>query len=108
MSIRVKNTFEGLGLRALVETICKDKNAIGSNLEKRIDDLVRLNILTQDADEILHSLRIMGNTAAHEVMPLDQQDALVALEIVEHLLRGVYILPSIASKLPQRKPPTNS
>jgi hypothetical protein len=32
--------LSGIGLRALIETICKEKNAEGNSLYKKIDDLV--------------------------------------------------------------------
>ena len=92
----------GIGLRALVETVCKDKAAKGRNLEQQIDDLVSTGLLTIEGAEILHSLRVMGNAAAHEVFPHPEDDLTAALEVVEHLLNGVYVLPLVAKKLPQR------
>jgi hypothetical protein len=57
----------GIGLRALLETVCKEEAATGDNLFKQIDDLVAKNILTPAGAKILHRLRILGNEAAHEV-----------------------------------------
>lgn len=92
----------GVGIRALIEVVCKDKSAIGSNLEKQIDNLVTMGVLTKDGAEILHSLRIMGNQAAHEVKPHSEKDLNTAFDVVEHLLEGVYLLPLKAKKLPKR------
>ncbi len=50
----------GIGLRALIETICKEKNAEGSNLYKKIDDLVDKKILTPVGSSILHKIRTLG------------------------------------------------
>lgn len=83
----------GMGLRALVETICEEKNASGSNLLKKIDDLVTKNILTPAGAEILHRIRTLGNDAAHEVRPHNDKQLGVAMDVVEHLLKDVYILP---------------
>lgn len=93
----------GIGLRALVETICKEKQAPGKDLEKKIDSLIDLGVLTPDGAEILHSLRILGNVAAHEVKPHSEQTLGIAMDVVEHLLQGVYILPAVAEKLPRRR-----
>jgi hypothetical protein len=93
----------GIGIRALVETICKDKQASGRTLEGQIDDLVVKATLTADGAEILHSLRIMGNAAAHEVRPLDEDDLVVALDVVDNLLMAVYILPAMSKRLPRRR-----
>lgn len=91
-----------IGIRALVETVCKEQKASGKDLEKRIDALVEKGVLTKDAAEILHSPRIMGNKAAHEVKPHTPSELLDAWEVVEHLLLTVYLLPKIASSLPSR------
>jgi Domain of unknown function (DUF4145) len=93
----------GIGIRALIEAICKEKAASGKNLEERIDSLVSMGVLTKDGAEILHSLRILGNIAAHEVTPHSDDRLAVAMNVVEHLLNGVYILPKVASHLPKRK-----
>jgi hypothetical protein len=92
----------GIGIRALVETVCKEKAAQGGSLEKKIDSLISLGILTNDGAEILHSLRILGNEAAHEVKPHLEQTLGAAMDVVEHLLKTVYVLPAIASRLPRR------
>ncbi|MFA6597110.1 MAG: DUF4145 domain-containing protein [Ignavibacteriaceae bacterium] len=92
----------GIGIRALIEVVCKDKKAKGRDLEKKIDDLVKNGILTNDGADILHSLRIMGNKAAHEVAPASQEVLDIAFDVVEHLLEGVYLLPLKAKKLPKR------
>ena len=62
-----------------------------------------MGVLTKDGAEILHSLRILGNIAAHEVTPHSDDQLAVAMNVVEHLLNGVYILPKAASHLPKRK-----
>lgn len=49
--------------------------------------------------KILHSLRIMGNQAAHKVKPHSEEDLRTAFDVVEHLLQGVYVLPAKASRL---------
>lgn len=91
-----------IGIRALVETVCKDNGANGGNLEKRIDDLVAKGILTSGNAELLHSLRILGNEGAHEVKVQDEKTLGLAMTIVEQLLNNVYILPAITAKLPRR------
>ncbi len=83
----------GIGLRALVETVCKEKSASGSNLHKKIDDLVVKNILTPAGADILHKIRTLGNDAAHEVKPHSEKQLSLAMDVIEHLLKDVYILP---------------
>jgi len=95
------NVLAGIGIRALVEVVCKERKAPGHNLEKRIDGLVQNGDLTPAGAAILHSLRTMGNEAAHEVKAHTSQDLSTAFEVVEHLLTGIYILPAKASNLPK-------
>lgn len=83
----------GIGLRALVETVCEEKNANGTNLLKKIDDLTNQNVLTPVGAQILHKIRTLGNAAAHEVKPHSEKQLGLAMDVIEHLLTDVYILP---------------
>ena len=83
----------GMGIRALVETICKDKAASGGNLEQRIDALVMLGVLTPHGRDILHKIRTLGNRAAHEVKPHRPEQLELAIDVCEHILQGVYVYP---------------
>ncbi len=93
----------GIGIRALVEAVCQLEEAEGSNLEKKIDSLMTRGILTKAEAEHLHSMRILGNTAAHEVKPHSEIMLSLAMDVVEHLLTTVYILPAATDQLPKRK-----
>lgn len=94
----------GIGIRALVEAVCRDQESPGRNLEQRIDGLVAGGVLTKEGAEILHGTRLLGNEAAHEAKPLKPDTLLAALDVVEYLLKGTYILPNIATTLPRRDP----
>jgi hypothetical protein len=91
----------GIGIRAVVESVCKDKSVQGRNLEIRINALAAQGYITSDGATILHSLRFMGNEAAHKVKAHTNEELGVALDVVEYLLQGVYILPKRAERLPQ-------
>jgi len=89
----------GIGVRALIEALCNEKNACGANLKERVDHLVGLGTLTQEGATILQSLRILGNEAAHEVKAQSTEDLSTAFDVIEHLLLGVYLLPKKATGL---------
>jgi uncharacterized protein DUF4145 len=91
----------GIGLRAIVETVCKEEAAPGKDLKGKIDGLQAMHLITPDGAKILHSLRVMGNQAAHEVKPHTPEELATGLHVVEHLLEGVYILPELQKKLPK-------
>lgn len=88
----------GIGLRALVETICKERNATGKNLLEKIDNLAEQRILTPGSAKILHKVRTLGNAAAHEVKPHSEKQLGFAMDIVEHLLKDVYIIPKLVEQ----------
>lgn len=85
-----------IGLRALLETVCKERTAVGSDLFTKLDSLVEQRVLTPVGAAILHKIRALGNAAAHEAKPHSDRQLALAMDIVEHLLKDVYILPKQA------------
>lgn len=83
----------GVGIRAIVETVCQDQGAEGKNLKEKIDFMVGQGVLTQDGAGILHSLRNMGNASVHEMQAHSKAQLMLAFDVIDHLLLGVYILP---------------
>ena len=84
----------GIGLRALIENVCRDRQAAGTNLWEKIDWLQRQQMLTPAGTTILHKIRALGNKAAHEAAPHTEYQLSLAFNVVDHLLREVYILPT--------------
>ena len=82
----------GLGLRGIVEAVCNDLKITGRSLETRINKLASAGYISKSDAERLHAIRFMGNDAAHEIRIPTDGALRVALKIVEHLLRSVYIL----------------
>lgn len=79
-----------IGLRALLEGICADKNIAGRSLFEKIEGLNRL--LPSNIVESLHSFRFIGNDAAHDLQAPLQKDLQVAIEVMEDLLNFLYEL----------------
>ena len=99
MDLRV---LAAVGIRALVEAVCAEKEAQGGNLEKKIDSLVKAGVLTDSGAQILHGLRFMGNAAAHEIKRHSLSTLSTAFDVSENLLQNVYIIPAKASRLAKR------
>lgn len=89
----------GIGVRAILETLCKDKAANGNSLFNQIDDLVSKGILTPARASVLHQIRTLGNLSAHEVAPHTPAQLSLAMTVVDHLLEEVYILPEKTQRL---------
>ena len=81
----------------MIETICNDKKVKGANLGKKINALVAQGIISQSQSDVLHSLRILGNVAAHEVQPAKPEELIMGLEIAETMMKTIYILPELSS-----------
>jgi len=93
------NILTAIGLRALIEAICKERKVSGDNLEQLIDGLANSGILSKDQAKILHGHRFLGNIAAHEVVSADPREIIAALEIAETMLRTIYILPELSKTI---------
>ncbi len=89
----------GVGVGALIESVCLEEKAGGSNLKERINDLVKKGILTQKSADILHETRFLRNRSAHEIEAATDTELSVAFDIMENLLQTVYIIPKKADGL---------
>jgi hypothetical protein len=91
-SLKVGNSLlTTAGFRAIIEGICKDLNIEGKNLEKKISNLKLKWLITESQENILHGIRSEGNKALHEMEFLSEEALFKILDVVETLLKGVYI-----------------
>jgi hypothetical protein len=88
-----------IGLRALIEAICRERNIADGNLEKLIDGLATSGVLSTAQASILHGHRFLGNIAAHEVVSPKPRELVAALEIAETVLRTIYVLPELSKQI---------
>lgn len=94
-----------IGLRAVIEAICKDRAVPGKNLEELIDNLATAGVLSSDQAKILHGHRFLGNVAAHEIKSAKPKEILAALEIAEAMMRTIYVLPQLSASITTGKKP---
>jgi hypothetical protein len=88
-----------IGLRALIESVCKHQKTTANDLKGRIDQLIGLGLLTKTQADFLHQHRFMGNEAAHEIESPDSDDLDLALDIAETILKTIYVLPKKADRI---------
>ena len=91
--------LSAIGLRALIEAICRDQKITAPNLQKLIDGLAINGILSKAQADILHSHRFLGNVAAHEIVSAQPRELVAAIEIAEHVLRTIYVLPKLSKQI---------
>ena len=96
--------LSAIGLRTLIEAICKDQGMVGNNLVQLIDGLAQNGILAKRHADILHSHRFLGNVAAHELKKAKPTEILAALEISENMLKTLYIVPEVSKEINTGKP----
>ncbi|CAM3258384.1 MULTISPECIES: DUF4145 domain-containing protein [Vibrio] len=85
--------ISGIGIRAIIETVCKDQNTTGRDLFTKINELKDNNILSQSGVEILQKLRVLGNNAAHDVQKQDIEQLKLAFDVIDNIVHIVYVLP---------------
>jgi Domain of unknown function (DUF4145) len=82
----------GVGFRAIIEAICIEENIRGSNLEVKINNLAKNRLITERESERLHTIRFLGNDSVHEMEIPELGKVFLLLDIVENLLKNLYIL----------------
>jgi len=88
-----------IGIRTLLEGICADKKIEGRSLEIKINKMS--DLLPQNIISNLHSIRFLGNEAAHELTSPRLSELSLAIEICEDLLNFLYELDYKANDLTQ-------
>lgn len=83
----------GVGIRAVIEALCKDHGIKVKDLSPKIDELVKKGLVTAPAAKVLHQLRFLGNAAAHEVKEHTTEELLVAMKVIDNILDNIYTLP---------------
>ncbi len=82
----------GVGFRAVIEAICIEENIKGRNLEQKINNLTKNRFITEKESERLHSIRFLGNDSIHKMEIPEQKKLILVLNIIEHLLKNIYLI----------------
>ncbi len=98
-----------LMVRRLLEELCADRGATGSDLKKRLVALSATIVVPQELIAATDELRILGNDAAHvEAKTYDdigKDEAEIAIELAKELLKAVYQYSSLLERLKALKKP---
>lgn len=92
-----------LMVRRVLEELCEDKNATGSNLMQRLESLGSTVVIPQDLLSAANELRLLGNDAAHiEAKTYDSigpEECSIAIDLAKELLKAVYQYTSLVARL---------
>lgn len=92
-ALKVKSyILAGVGFRTIIEAICIDKKISGKNLQQKINNLLKVKLITEKESKRLHSIRFLGNDSIHEMLSPEPKKLLIVLDIVEHLLNNLYLI----------------
>jgi hypothetical protein len=92
-------TLSATGLRSVVEAACLDQGCTGLTLETKIQTLVSKGVcLKRDAD-YLHKHHFLANEAIAGMDTPPKEEFEIALQVLEHLLTTLYVLPHLDMKL---------
>lgn len=82
----------GVAFRAVIEAVCIENDIKGRNLEFKINNLSRAKLITEKEATRLHSIRFIGNDSIHSMSVPKTETLYLVLEIIEHLLKNLYII----------------
>ena len=98
-------------VRKTLEELCRDRNAMGDNLKKRIKALGTTVILPQELLDGIDDLRLLGNDAAHiESQTFNQigsEEVEVGIEFTKEVLKSVYQYGKLLERLRNLKKESN-
>lgn len=84
-----------LSLRRVIELICKNKKAIGSNLAEMVKDLIAKNIFPSTFEISLKHIREIGNKGAHDSrLSVSKMELHILLGIVNDIIYFLYTVPA--------------
>lgn len=99
---RIEPNTCAVAIRRTLEMMCKDKNAEGKTLERKLSYLAINGVLPEILQEAAYIIRKLGNTAAHandEEVSYELANQMV--KFTEAILDYVYVIPSKIEKIQQ-------
>ncbi|AOU99207.1 hypothetical protein BI364_15830 [Acidihalobacter yilgarnensis] len=96
-----------MGLRTLIDMTMADKGRATGSFAQRIQQFVDDGWVTRQHKELLEIVLDAGNASAHRAYFPDMEDLQTCVDVVKHLLQGIYVLRPKAERLkahtPERK-----
>ncbi|UQA93764.1 DUF4145 domain-containing protein [Streptomyces halobius] len=88
----------GVGYRAAVEQIVKERGAQGNSLYQRITTLSQLGV-AQETVDAFHEARLVGNDAAHDGLAYSAEEIADIAELIEEAVLVLYVQPAQRARL---------
>ena len=94
-----------MGARTILDMVMLNKVGDAGDFEKKLEALQDQGVIAPSDREYLKAAVDAGSAAAHRAFAPPQDVLNQIMDIVEHLLQAVYILPQAADQLLQKTPP---
>lgn len=92
-----------VGLRKVLELICKDNKAVGRTLEKKIEDMIQKNIFPKEMEVAYWVIRQAGNKAVHDKnSKFTKYDIDEIAILLYSIINYLYIIPKKMIKLKEK------
>lgn len=92
LALKVKALIlAAVGFRSIIEAVCNRQGISEKGLFGKINSLESNGFLSTKETDRLHAVTFLGNDAIHEITEPTYQQLLAVLEIINHLLRSLYI-----------------
>ncbi|MGW3117289.1 DUF4145 domain-containing protein [Streptomyces sp. NPDC001107] len=88
----------GVGYRAVVEQITKERGAIGSNLYNRITSLAAQGV-SQNIVDAFHEARVVGNDAVHDGLAYSAEEIADIAELIDEAVFVLYVQPAQRARM---------
>jgi hypothetical protein len=88
----------GVGYRAVVEQIAKERGATGGNLHARITSLTARGV-SQNIVDAFHEARVVGNDAVHDGLAYSSEEIADIAELIDEAIFVLYIQPAQRARM---------
>lgn len=93
-----------MGLRTVIDMACNKLVGDLRGFEEKLDALLEKGFINQNEREILAIAVDVGSASAHRGHTPNKEDLNTLLDIVEHLLKGIYVLRPASQRLKEVTP----
>lgn len=103
----LNNNLEALptiGLRTLLEIIMVEKIGDIGTFAKKVERFTEQGYVTSEMSETLSHVLDAGNASAHRAYFPSREDLITCVELVKHLMHGIYILKPRVKKVADNTP----
>lgn len=103
----LSNNLEALptiGLRTLLEVIMVEKIGDIGTFAKKVECFTKEGYVTSEMSETLSHVLDAGNASAHRAYFPSREDLITCVELVKHLMHGIYILKPRVKKVADNTP----